>query len=322
MYTLVRQHWTSFFPHVFWFLEPDGARFPSLGRPVTFEVDTCNAGLGELAIKCQGPKGNVPVDVRQTTPGKYNVCYTPDQQGQYDIRFHFNGQDIIGSPYTTFVTDPTAIVAQGDGLQRAVADSQAEFTVSLYGGAQKRQVDAHGEGPDGRFAVHLQESPDSPNSLNLSYIPKGVGEHKIYVSHANHPVRGSPFTVKVADPSQVKFTSELPQHYELKGDVDVPLSVPSSAGEGDIEASVVGPDQKSVPVNVVKEADDVRQIRFLPRMAGEHTVHVTFAGREVSGSPYKVQVHDKVEEEQPLRAVQEVRQTEREKPGPGFSRPN
>lgn len=94
----------------------ESVRNPLIGRPASFDVDTSGAGLGELAIQCRGPSGNVPVDVRPTALGRYNVSFIPNKPGEYNIHFVFNGDDIPGSPIKTIVNDPNKIVAHGEGL--------------------------------------------------------------------------------------------------------------------------------------------------------------------------------------------------------------
>lgn len=98
------------------FFFSETVRNPLIGRPASFDVDTSGAGLGELAIQCRGPTGNVPVDVRPTAPGRYNVSFIPNKPGEYNIHFVFNGDDIPGSPIKTIVNDPNKIVAHGEGL--------------------------------------------------------------------------------------------------------------------------------------------------------------------------------------------------------------
>ena len=105
---------TYYLKNLFFFSE--SVRNPLIGRPASFDVDTSGAGLGELAIQCRGPSGNVPVDVRPTAPGRYNVSFIPNKPGEYNIHFVFNGDDIPGSPIKTIVNDPNKIVAHGEGL--------------------------------------------------------------------------------------------------------------------------------------------------------------------------------------------------------------
>ena len=83
-----------------------------------------------------------------------------------------------------------------------------------------------------------------------------------------------------------------PKRFTVRHEVDIPVQVPSSAGEGQLEAAVVGPDQESVPSSVTKEDDGYYHIRFVPRQTGEHRVMVMYGGKEVSSSPYVIRIRD------------------------------
>ncbi|RMX60911.1 hypothetical protein pdam_00003464 [Pocillopora damicornis] len=248
------------------------ARNPTIGRPSSFDVDTSGAGLGELAIQCRGPVGNVPVDVKPTAPGRYNVSFTPNKPGEYNIHFVFNGDDIPGSPVKTIVSDPSRIVAHGDGLHQVTTDSEAEFFITLHG-AGDGELKVYGEAPYGHFPVDLLQSPNEKDTYIVRYTPQGV-----------------------ADPRQVTLnTRELerePKRFTVRHEVDIPVQVPSSAGEGQLEAAVVGPDQESVPSSVTKDDDGYYHIRFVPRQTGEHRVMVMYGGKEVSSSPYVIRIRD------------------------------
>ena len=104
------------------------------------------------------------------------------------------------------------------------------------------------------------------------------------------------FFNQVADPRQVTLnTRELerePKRFTVRHEVDIPVQVPSSAGEGQLEAAVVGPDQESVPSSVTKDDDGYYHIRFVPRQTGEHRVMVMYGGKEVSSSPYVIRIRD------------------------------
>ena len=184
----------------------------------------------------------------------------------------------------------TFIEVYGDGLEQAVTTKPAQFSVNLQG-ADKEDLEIHGQGPDGRLLVTVKESAKDPRTCDAFYTPQNVGEHEMHVSHAGVPVAGSPFTVKVADPGQVKI-KEPPKKHAPKNEVDILVEVPQSAGDGQLEASVQGPDLQSLPTTVSEEDDGYHHIRFVPKEAGEHKVRVLYAGQEVSGSPCTIQVHE------------------------------
>ena len=100
----------------------------------------------------------------------------------------------------------------------------------------------------------------------------------------------------MADPRQVTLeTHQLerePKRFTVRHEVDIPVQVPSSAGEGQLEAAVMGPDQSSVPSSVSKEDDGYHHIRFVPRQTGEHRVMVMYGGKEVSSSPYVIKIRE------------------------------
>ena len=100
----------------------------------------------------------------------------------------------------------------------------------------------------------------------------------------------------MADPRQVKLeTQQLerePRRFTVRHEVDIPIQVPTSAGDGQLEASVAGPDLATVPCTVAKEGDGYHHIRFVPRQIGQHKVKVMYAGKEVSSSPYVIRIRE------------------------------
>ena len=88
--------------------------------------------------------------------------------------------------------------------------------------------------------------------------------------------------------------------------MDIPVQVPDSAGEGQLEATVLGPDQMSVPSTVTKESDGYH-IRFVPRQTGQHKVMVMYGGKEVSGSPYAVRIRDATNKKVKVKEMEQMR---------------
>lgn len=115
---------------------------------------------------------------------------------------------------------------------------------------------------------------------------------------------------QVTDPRQVTIESrELekePKRFTVRHEVDIPVQVPDSAGEGQLEASVLGPDQQTVPSTVTKE-DDGYHIRFVPRQTGQHKVMVMYGGKEVSGSPYAIRIRDSTSTRVKVKEMEQMR---------------
>lgn len=75
-------------------------------------------------------------------------------------------------------------------------DCEAEFFITLHG-AGDGELKVYGEAPYGHFPVDLLQSPKEKDTYIVRYTPQGVGEHKIHITFAGEPVKGSPYIVKV-----------------------------------------------------------------------------------------------------------------------------
>lgn len=72
-------------------------RFIFTGVKTDFIIDTCNAGVGTLAVNIDGPS-KVSMDCTEVEEG-YKVRYTPLTPGEYYISIKYNNHHIVGSPF-------------------------------------------------------------------------------------------------------------------------------------------------------------------------------------------------------------------------------
>ena len=85
-----------------------------------FTVDTKESGPGAVKVSCEGPKGNVPVKVKDNKDGTYSCSYKPDDKGYYTVKVSLDGQPVKDSPFEVQVkevTDPRKVKVTGDGLK-------------------------------------------------------------------------------------------------------------------------------------------------------------------------------------------------------------
>jgi filamin len=72
------------------------------GTKADFIIDTCNAGVGTLAVTIDGPS-KVCMDCTEVDEG-YKVRYTPLVPGDYYVSIKYNGYHIVGSPFKVLCT--------------------------------------------------------------------------------------------------------------------------------------------------------------------------------------------------------------------------
>lgn len=144
--------------------------------------------------------------------------------------------------------------------------------------------------------VDLQLSDSEPDTYVISYTPMEIGDHMIYVKFAGINVRGSPFIVKVADPSkvlvQMSSLTEAQDAMVVDREVVIPLEILPGAGEGELEAEIAGPGDVAVESSFTRQSDTLYHFRFIPPVSGEYIVKVLYGGGLVGGHALNAYVRE------------------------------
>ena len=176
------------------------------------------------------------------------------------------------------------------GLYQVRLHEQEEFLVSLHG-AGKGQLAITAVSPFGESVpVQIEQSQSESDTYVVHYTPQEIGDHKIFVKFAGVNVRGSPFVVKVADPSKVLVQNLSEDEMTVGNEVIIPLEVLEEAGEGELEAEILAPGNVTVESSFVKRTENLYHLRFVPTVPGEYTIKILFGGGLIAGQPMKVDV--------------------------------
>ena len=101
-----------------------------VGDETKFTVDATEAGKGDLDLVITDPDGKpLDTDITEVEPLKWEVKYKPDSAGGHDIKVQYSNQEIPDSPLVVQVVNPEAVKAYGPGLEKAVVNEEATFTV-------------------------------------------------------------------------------------------------------------------------------------------------------------------------------------------------
>lgn len=69
----------------------------TVGKPVTFLVETSQAGPGNLEVTVNG--GRVPTSAQAQGQHSYAISFTPREAQNHTVDLRFNAQDVPGSPF-------------------------------------------------------------------------------------------------------------------------------------------------------------------------------------------------------------------------------
>lgn len=153
-------------------------------------------------------------------------------------------------------------------------------------------------------------------SYSISYMPKMVGDYKIFVTFLGKDIPGSPFRVNVVgqlgDASKVKISghglktdgnfvgSSANFEIDTTGDClswfcyftfDINFSF-SDAGNGSPEVIILDPagHKATIPVKLRQIERSRWQCEYISHMIGLHSVNIFFAGEPIPNSPFGVKI--------------------------------
>lgn len=93
------------------------------GSPIELAVDATRAGTGHLTTHVTGEKcGWLPVDVKETSPGKFNLSFKPPSSDTFTLNTFWAKEHVPGSPFTityndTDVEPPCEVMFESDATE-------------------------------------------------------------------------------------------------------------------------------------------------------------------------------------------------------------
>uniref|UniRef100_A0A1A9V6E1 Calponin-homology (CH) domain-containing protein n=1 Tax=Glossina austeni TaxID=7395 RepID=A0A1A9V6E1_GLOAU len=261
-----------------------------------FSVETKGAGKGGLSVAIEGPS-EAKMTCVDNRDGSCDVEYLPTEVGEYDVSIRFADKHIPGSPFSVVVeerSDPTKVKVYGPGIEHG--EVRENVPTHFY-------IDVSEAGP-GRIAVKIQNSEGKPLD-NLRVEEKSDG---LYCVHYSPPKEGSvltstitfsdievpcsPFIMNVfpkAEPAKVKLKGvnekkKTPASKPAEFEVDT-----KKAGEADIDVNIKNPKGKHIVPRLHETDTGTYVVSFTPDECGTYYVTVKYGGKEIEGSPFKLE---------------------------------
>ncbi|XP_034731697.1 filamin-A isoform X1 [Etheostoma cragini] len=195
--------------------------------------------------------------------------------------------------------NPKKARAYGPGVEPVgnVVMKKALFTVETIS-AGMGEVLVYVEDPAGhREEAKVTANNDKNRTYSVFYIPKVTGMHKVTVLFAGQHISKSPFEVEIgmAQGDSSKATAQGPG-LEPAGNIANKATYfdvyTAGAGVGEVEVMIIDPAGKktTVPCTIEDKGNSSYRCTYKPIQEGQHTIYVTFAGGQISKSPFTVTV--------------------------------
>ena len=302
-----------------------------LDKPVSLEVDTSNAGKGELTAEVSAANTKAPpLTITKTAPGSHNIQFTPRREDQYELRVFFANQEVPKSPFKIDLqpkglVDEGALVAPQQAVEEAlcipegmqysapppdVVPPSQELT-QYIGEPLTINITAENEserkGPlvasatgdkTGKGKVEVKKNSDG--SRDVFFNPDKPDRYTIDVKLNNAPVPNSPIVINyIARTDASKCMVFGLQDVPLIPQVNEPIVFgvnTTDAGDGKLSVTADGPSADESPSKLEVQNSDkdprLYNISYVPTAKGVHRIHVQWAKEKIPGSPLTFDVGD------------------------------
>ena len=177
-----------------------------------------------------------------------------------------------------------AIVQEPFSFEIEISDATVDLTNEIA-------VQAHG--PKTAAAVSMKSNQDSAN-ITASFVPMEAGSYDIIASYSGQNIQGSPFQLQVADPAKCVFLGDPPTSLQVGVAEEVVVKT-NGAGNGKLGCSIdtQGEAESDIVASSLEDkGGDTYTIKLEPKELGKAKVIVTWAGHNITQSPFTINVCD------------------------------
>uniref|UniRef100_A0A336M1N6 CSON010354 protein n=2 Tax=Culicoides sonorensis TaxID=179676 RepID=A0A336M1N6_CULSO len=229
------------------------------GKQNKLTVDARNAGPGAVTCRIVKTENNAPIDVQvvESKPRHYDILYTLEDAGEYDIDVKFGGASIPDGFFSIKAGE------KFEQVERRSRASQSSHLVDFSADTQDSSITQTQE-----FLEHIKREEYQIRQEYGYQNGNSIKEESYHSTQqsSSSTVNGSPFR-------QVQLSK---------------LLLPQSVKE--VEAEVRMPSGNIDKPMIEDNRDGTVSIKYDPREEGLHELAVKYNGEHVHGSPYKFHV--------------------------------
>ncbi|XP_067934891.1 filamin-B-like [Watersipora subatra] len=275
-------------------IQGDGITEGLVNKPNTFVVDASSAGPGKIDVAINGPK-KPRFTTKDLGSGNFEVTYTPNITGVYEIALKYNGKPVPGTPFKSVITDSATtlihpaekVKVTGNGVAEGEIDRANTFVIDTQdAGSGKVSFDVRGPCKPKVTSRNVEL-----NKLEVSYMPTAVGTCTIDVSYDGKKVSGSPFRPTIKRP----VSSNILENISVYGDgitngfINTPNAFivdATSVGSGKLDVDIQG--LRKPKFNIKDLGLGKFQVTYTPTVMGVYLIELKYNGRPIRNAPIKV----------------------------------
>ena len=268
---------------------------PVVGDTITFAVDTSKAGKGIVVAQALY-EGHQPQEFSANEKGKglFIMKYVFPRAGNVDVPILFNGAQLTSMTYTVKLP-PDASKCITKILQENEYYTNVSQLIKLSvdcTDAGTGEITVKCTNPQGNSldAIIAKDTNMGRAIYRVQVQPDVVGTYRIVILWAATPVRKSPFTVEVADPSQVKFL-KLPKEefHPLTGD-SIAFDIDATkAGKGSITGKIIY-ENTTEDLKIISKGAGMFGVKHVLTYPMQATIIINFNGVQILTKVFTIQL--------------------------------
>ncbi|XP_052680465.1 filamin-C-like isoform X8 [Crassostrea angulata] len=289
--------------------------------PVTFLIDTREAGIADLEVLIKRPDGTYAhPHIVDNGDGTFTVSYVPDDLGTYEILIRFGGQVVPNTPLkvNAYPVGDATKCRITDGLENTTVPVNKETVICVDASqAGDGKVTCRIRSPSGNdIDIDIVENPDG--TFSILFTPQMMGAYTINIKFGGQSVPGGEYDVQVLTSNDWSISAVSPEEYEkyLEDQVGatedlispdtvdavhagapgaglfqpVDIRIPVGPIFNFVSAYVVMPSGKKAYPKIQDNKDGTVTVRYQPTEIGLHELYVKYNNDDIEGSPFKFHV--------------------------------
>ncbi|KAF2884976.1 hypothetical protein ILUMI_21197 [Ignelater luminosus] len=272
--------------------------------PTTIDIDTTEAGYGDLEVRIIGPDGSTrPVKIIDNGDGTFSATFVPDDCGRYKVDVKYAGKEVSRTPV------PVQAYAIGnaekckitEGVQKNLASGE-EYCITVNaenagcGAVTCRIRSTSGSDLD----IDVVDNGDG--SFSIYYNVKDAGDYTVSIKFGGQPVSGGFYTFTAEEDYKKTEKTSLSRTHQTETKKSTssqkqtsyrPVTldnIPLPTTGGHVTADIKMPSGNVDKPVIEDNRDGTVSIKYDPREEGLHELSVKYNGEHVQGSPFKFHV--------------------------------
>lgn len=257
-----------------------------LNEHFSYSVFTKNAGNGKVhsTISQPGQNDTILKPIRKGNH-EYQFQYKPDKIGKFSIQIFFSEKELNGSPFQCKTVDIRSV---GVVLSIETVAVNEAYEFRIEGNFPDIKAIAHGQKDD----IEVEVCPPVKNSRVAHFIPLVAGCYEVFVEYSGQQIPNSPFSVTCVDPGKCKIIGDLPLTLHVGKKAEFVVETIDS-GPGTISVTVNNEQDNHNCTTVIEaQSGSKYKIELSPKIIGEISVQVLFAGYGIPRTPFRANICD------------------------------